>query len=110
MNENCPEAAELQPPITSNAALPAQSPEELLRAVWAQRIETLGLGTPALFLLELHRPLVNLGYHFGLLAEPFLGVLCGPRFRESLEALCASPKHYEAFLSEIEKRANRSSQ
>lgn len=80
--------------------LPAAAPALDLES-YARWIVDRGLAVPAVFFLELHRPLAGLASHTMLAGGPLLDTMLGvDRCRELREAL-ADPERYEAFIERI---------
>ena len=71
----------------------------------AHAIAAKGLATPAIFFLEMHRPLAFLSSQFMLVGSPFLAALVGLERLERLRGVLADPTKYEQFLCLIETAA-----
>ena len=68
----------------------------------AKKIVSLGLETPALFFLELHKPLYGVFYNLGLVAAPIATPLFGAERVHSLQDLLSDQKNVEALIKKIE--------
>ncbi|MBI2300977.1 MAG: hypothetical protein HYU66_18860 [Armatimonadetes bacterium] len=71
----------------------------------ARGIAERGLAVPAVFFLELHRPLAHLASELALIGSPLLASLLGLRRFEQLRAVLADPEQYEALVTSIERHA-----
>lgn len=61
-----------------------------------------GLATPALLLLEMHRPLLSLAYNFAIFAEPLVIPLFGFEKVRAYREVLQSPEHLDALINQIE--------
>ncbi|HIE52409.1 MAG TPA: hypothetical protein EYP85_11670 [Armatimonadetes bacterium] len=77
---------------------------ELLEAI-ARRIVDYRLETPAVFFLELHKPLAFLGSQAFLAASPLLTPFIGPERMEEYAELMSRPENVEALIQRIEELA-----
>jgi len=73
----------------------------------AQAIADRGLATPAVFFLELHRPLAFLSSQMMLVGSPILASLLGLERLERLRGVLADPQRYTALLDRIELAADQ---
>jgi hypothetical protein len=71
----------------------------------ARLIAARGLAAPAVFFLELHRPLAFLSSQFMLVGSPVLAGLLGLERLERLRTVLADQQQYEQFLTLIETAA-----
>lgn len=71
----------------------------------ARGIAERGLAVPAVFFLELHRPLAHLASQLALLGSPLLAAMLGLQRFEQLRAVLADPEQYEALVAGIERHA-----
>lgn len=101
-----------EPPQTPGAAPPGQAAAgadgpvadgdlERLAAAIAER----GLAVPAVFFLELHRPLATLSSHLMVVGSPFLAALLGLERFERWRGVLADPRRYAGLLEGIERAA-----
>lgn len=82
--------------------------EELLEKL-SQRVSLMRLEAPAIFFLELYKPLMGLFGATALLAEPLLYALAGQKKTENLRQFLESRENLECLIARIEsKAANRS--
>lgn len=68
----------------------------------ARAIADRGLAAPALFFLELHRPLAFLSSQMMLVGSPVLASLLGLERLERLRGVLADPQRYADLLDRIE--------
>ncbi|NCO42754.1 MAG: hypothetical protein COZ06_24215 [Armatimonadetes bacterium CG_4_10_14_3_um_filter_66_18] len=71
----------------------------------ARRIVGYGLETPAIFLLEMHKPLSFLGSQALLFASPCLAPFMGLERTEDFAALLNEPANVDLLLDRIEELA-----
>lgn len=69
----------------------------------ANKINQRGLSVPAIFLLEMLKPLVFLGLSGAQAATPFLKMVLGVSQTEQLIELLSSRQHIEDLIQSIEK-------
>ena len=69
----------------------------------AQRIVEYGLETPAVFFLEMHKPLSFLGSQALLFASPCLAPFLGLQRTEDFAALLSDPDNVDLLLDRIEE-------
>ncbi|MCB0337511.1 MAG: hypothetical protein KDD62_14440 [Bdellovibrionales bacterium] len=67
-----------------------------------QGIMTRGLQVPAIFVLELHKPLVRLAHTSVLMSAPLLQFLLGTAKLEVLLTILSSPDHIENLIARLE--------
>jgi len=77
-------------------------PEFIVR--WAHKIKQLRLTTPAILLLEMHKPLSFTLGQFLLVGQPILDALLPPRFTSDAVSLLSDRRHLEQLLQELERR------
>ena len=70
----------------------------------AERVCRLGLAVPAIFFLEMHKPLTGLAHSASVMAEPILGPLLGMHRVKDLSALLEERENVEKLIQLIEKR------
>ena len=69
----------------------------------AHKIAALGLTTPAIFLLEAHKPLAFLGSQLLLIAQPTLDILLPSHLLRNTADLLADTDQVEQLLTQLEK-------
>lgn len=69
----------------------------------AWKLSQLGLATPALLLLEAHKPLAFLGSQCLLVAQPTLNLFISPPFTQNLVDLLADPEQLEQLIVQLEQ-------
>jgi hypothetical protein len=72
----------------------------------ALRLSRWGLGAPAVFLLELHRPYSLLASQFAILLQPLLGVVVGDESVSRLAAWLSNEDGINCLISHIERGDN----
>lgn len=77
---------------------------ELINHVCAQ-LRAWNMREPALVLLNMHLPLAVLGSQFLLFAEPFVGMVTGPRTARDLVWLVGDAQNLEQMAAQLEKNA-----
>lgn len=95
-----PPEATAAPPQEDDAARQAEFIERLARAIIARRLET-----PAVFFLEMNRPLGFLASQGVLLALPMLGLLVDPAEVERYARVLDSPENLDRLIARIEELA-----
>lgn len=80
----------------------AETLNEVELATFARRIVNGGLTAPALFFLELHKPLSNIFYNLALFAQPIFGPLFGAERIFTLRKLLSRPENIERLCQAIE--------
>jgi hypothetical protein len=78
------------------------SDEDVLMEV-AQRLVQKRMSVPAIFLLELHKPLVPLFHAGGVAVEPLLSVVMGKFRSETLVRFFESRENVEMLIAKIEE-------
>jgi len=73
----------------------------------AERIVRSGLKVPAVFFLELHKPLSNLLYHATLALTPALSPLFGLQRLQNCSVFLANPANIENLIVAIETRSQQ---
>lgn len=76
--------------------------ERLAKFIAERRLEA-----PALFFLEMHRPLANLGGHALLMASPFLGPIIGMPVVEAFYRALSKPGGLDYLMERIEELSQR---
>jgi hypothetical protein len=69
----------------------------------AQKITTLGLTTPAILLLEAHKPLAFMGSQLLLVAQPSLNLFLSADLTRNMADLLADPIQIEALIAQLEE-------
>ena len=69
----------------------------------ALRLSRWGLGAPAVFLLELHRPYSLLASQFALLLQPLLGVVVGDDSIRRFAEWLSNEEGINSLISHIER-------
>ncbi|MDL1897003.1 hypothetical protein FBQ82_12060 [Anaerolineae bacterium CFX7] len=82
--------------------LTAARRQELIERVGTQ-LRAWNLREPALALLSMHLPLAVIGSQFLLFAEPFVGLVAGPRTARDLVWLCQDTRSLEQLLAQLEQ-------
>jgi hypothetical protein len=72
----------------------------------AQRIEAMGLATPAILMLEAHKPLSFLGSQAILIAQPLLNVAFNPTASQEVADLLEDRSNVERLIERLERREN----
>ena len=75
----------------------------------ANKIINLGLTTPAILLLEAHKPLAFVGSQLLLVAQPTLDVFLPPNLIRNTSNLLSDPNQLEKLITRLETNANSSS-
>lgn len=70
----------------------------------ANRITKLGLITPAIFLLEAHKPFAFIGSQLVLVAQPTLDLFFSPDLTRNLADLLGDSGRLEQLITELETR------
>lgn len=78
--------------------------QELMDRVCAQ-LRAWNLREPALVLFGMHAPLALLGGQFLLFAEPFVGMVTGPRTARDLVWLFQDTQNIEQMMAQLEQPA-----
>ena len=68
----------------------------------ANKIEDLGLTTPAILLLEAHKPLIYISDHLLLIAQPTLDLLFPKKFTRDTINFLSDPTHLEQLIISLE--------
>ncbi len=68
----------------------------------ATKIQALGLATPAILLLEAHKPLSFLGSHLLLIAQPTLNIFLPRDLTQHSINLLADPHQLERLITRLE--------
>ena len=79
----------------------SESDDEMI-ATFAQRLVEKRLSAPAIFLLELHKPLVPLFHAGGVAMEPLLSVVMGKYRAEPLVRFFESRENIEMLITKVE--------
>ncbi len=69
----------------------------------ARKIAQLGLSTPAILLLEAHKPVAFLGGQFLLVAQPTLDFFISPRLTQGMVDLLTDPAQLEQLMTHLEQ-------
>ena len=72
----------------------------------ARRIEDMGLATPAILMLEAHKPLSFLGSQAILIAQPLLSFAFDPTASRELANLLEDRSNVELLIQRLERREN----
>ena len=67
-----------------------------------QRIHELGLATPAILLLEAHKPLAFIGSQLVLVAQPILDIFLPPNLMRNTADLLADPDQMDQLIAGLE--------
>jgi len=67
-----------------------------------QKIARRGMAAPAIFFLELYKPLSTLVYSAALFSQPLLGAIFGRELIEQAKELLKSRQNIEALIVELE--------
>jgi len=67
-----------------------------------QRIRELGLATPAILLLEAHKPLAFIGSQLVLVAQPILDIFLPPNLMRNTADLLADPDQLDQLIAGLE--------
>jgi hypothetical protein len=102
-----PRFPELTRPNTAPDALDATR-REALTEMLAERIHRAGLSAPAIFFLEMHKPLAFLGGQMLFAAQPFLGRLTGDEPARELASFFEEPANVEKLIERLEKKCQSS--
>ena len=70
----------------------------------ADKISQLGLTTPAILLLEAHKPLAFLGSQFLLVVQPTLDLVLPSHVIRNSSDLLADPNQYERLIAILEQK------
>jgi len=70
---------------------------EIARAITSRK-----LGSPALLLLEMHKPLLGLAYNLAIFMEPLVFPLFGFERVQAYREVLQSPENLELLIAEIE--------
>lgn len=70
----------------------------------ADKISQLGLTTPAILLLEAHKPLAFIGSQFLLVVQPALGPLLPSHVIRNTSDLLADPDQFERLIAILEQK------
>jgi acyl-CoA reductase-like NAD-dependent aldehyde dehydrogenase len=86
-----------------NAPVSPEEREQILRKIAAQ-VTKRGLQTPALWMLEIHKPLMPLGSQFAVAFSPLLGALMagGARDLQKITKLMQEPGNVDRLIELIE--------
>jgi hypothetical protein len=68
----------------------------------AKRISELGLTAPAIFLLEVNKPLAFIGSQFLLIAQPSLDIFLPHHFTRDMADFLADPAQLDQLISRLE--------
>lgn len=68
----------------------------------ANRISELGLTAPAIFLLEMNKPLAFIGSQFLLMAQPSLDIFLSHHLTRNMADLLADPAQLDQLISRLE--------
>ncbi len=74
----------------------------------ANKIIDLGLATPAILLLEAHKPLSFIGSQLLLIAQPTLDLFLPQNFMQNSINLFADPHQFEQLITRLENDSRRS--
>lgn len=69
------------------------------------KLTHLGLASPAILLLEAHKPLAFITSQFLLVAQPTLNLFVQPSFTQGLIDLLADPLEVEQLIAHLERNA-----
>ena len=69
---------------------------------WTDKIKQLGLSTPAILLLEAHKPLSFVASQFLLISEPFLNVFLPTQFTNNAVNLFSERSNLNLFIQKLE--------
>jgi len=67
-----------------------------------ERINQLGLSTPAILLLEAHKPLAFIGSQLVLVAQPVLDIFLPQHLTRNTAALLADPAQVDQLIARLE--------
>ena len=67
-----------------------------------ERIDELGLSTPAILLLEAHKPLAFIGSQLVLVAQPVLDIFLPQNLTRNTADLLADPAHVDRLIARLE--------
>jgi len=70
---------------------------------WAEKIKQLGLATPAILLLEAHKPLSFVVSQFIILGQPMLNLFWSDRFTDQAINLFSNRQNLEGLIKELER-------
>ena len=76
--------------------------DQVLIAKVASAIIQRGLRTPAIFMLELHKPFATLLHSLATFSQPIIDALVGQKFSQHLIVLLGSRQAIEALIVAIE--------
>jgi len=79
--------------------------DELIEGV-AQRIESMGLATPAILMLEAHKPLSFLGSQALLILQPILTFALDPQTSSDYATLLEDRQNVELLIQRLERGEN----
>ncbi len=79
--------------------------DEMIEAL-ASRIDALGLSTPAILMLEAHKPLSFLGSQALLLMQPLLSLVFDPTASQTYAALLEEGENVELLIRRLERQEN----
>ena len=91
--------------IYSIEDIPPERREEIIGKV-AQEIDERNLTTPAIFFLEMGKPLSFLGSQAMIMANPFIQVFFPSRIYRELSVIIEKREYVEMLITEIERRDN----
>jgi hypothetical protein len=92
-------------PHEEASGLSAARRDELIEAL-AQRIESLGLATPAVLMLEAHKPLSFLGSQAILLMQPLLSLVFDPAASGQYASLLEDRTNVERLIQRLEGQSH----
>ncbi len=103
----CRDEIEVSPFANGDTSQFPRQPAPLPESSWKlggvpDRLHALNLTTPAIFLLELHKPLRTLLHQGTICASPMLSLVFGKEFATSLETFFESPDNIEQLIKELE--------
>jgi hypothetical protein len=82
------------------------TPREQMIEIVAQRIETLGLATPAILMLEAHKPLSFLGSQALIVLQPILSFALDPQTSSAWSELLEDRSNIDLLIRRLERGEN----
>lgn len=70
---------------------------------WADKIKQMGLTTPAIMLLEAHKPLSFVVSQFMVLGQPMFNLFFSPHFTDQAIHLFSDRNNLEGLIKELER-------
>jgi hypothetical protein len=95
----------VDPTERMDARLASGRRDQLIEAL-AQRIEAMGLATPAIVMLEAHKPLSFIGSQAILILQPLLSFAVNPAVSNEIADLLAERSNVELLIRRLESREN----